>query len=42
MRPNLYVAAADEVAHEILFHRYVLLEKLAERLLVDVVTHAHQ
>ena len=40
--PHLDVAAADEVAHEVLLDRYVLVEELAQRLLVNVVTHAHQ
>ncbi|MPM89054.1 hypothetical protein SDC9_136162 [bioreactor metagenome] len=40
--PHLDIAAADEVAHEVLLNGDVLMEKLAERLLVDILAHAHQ
>ena len=40
--PHLDVAAADEVAHEVLLDGDVLVEELAQRLLVYVVAHAHK
>ena len=40
--PHLDVAAADQVTHEVLLDRYVLVEELAQRLLVYIVAHAHQ
>ena len=40
--PHLDVAAADEVAHEVLLYGDVLVKKFAEGLLVDILAHAHQ
>ena len=39
---HLYVSAADQIAHEILFHRYVLVEKLGKSLLIYIMAHPHQ